>query len=148
MRPVFAVITAAAALEAQTSKSNPATGQINSVVSAVSHALNHRNSADLATLFASDGDLRIGGSILTGPKVIAERLGTQPVWSEVTAPRIETESLRLLSNDVAVVDARWVQYGSMIVKRAQPVVLLLRIEGGRWRVASLRLAPSCAGDGP
>jgi hypothetical protein len=135
----FAMITAAAVLHAQGLQQSVVASGITSVIAAINKALTKPEVSNLATLFASDGDLRIDGKVLVRPKAIAEGLANRPAWSEVTPARIKHESVRLITSDVAMVDANWVQYGSTIVKRAQPVMLLLKKDGKEWRVVSLRL---------
>src|SRR5262249_33888074 len=89
-------------------------------------------------LFARDGNLRIGNQILaTGPSAIEKVLKKPRAWSEVTAPRIEDESVRFVSPDVALVDATQTQYGSVILKQSVPVILLMKLDGEEWRIASL-----------
>lgn len=141
MNRVFLVlITAAAALQAQEPPPSPESSAITSVLAAMNKALQKPDVDAIAGLFSKDGDLRIAGGVLAGPRTIAERLADRRPWSEVTPPRIEHESVRLVTPDVAMVDASWVQYGSTIMRRAQSVMLLLRKEGAEWRVASLRVA--------
>jgi hypothetical protein len=59
-------------------------------------------------------------------------------WSEVTAPRIVSKSIRFLTPDVALVDAVIAQYGSLSGSR-EPLLLLMKKQGMEWRIASLRL---------
>ena len=59
-------------------------------------------------------------------------------WSEVTAPRIVSESIRFVTPDVALVDAVIAQYGSLLVSR-EPVLLLMKKQATEWRIASVRL---------
>jgi hypothetical protein len=59
-------------------------------------------------------------------------------WSEATAPRIVSESIRFVTPDVALVDAAIAQYGSLLASR-EPVLLLMKKQGTEWRIASVRL---------
>lgn len=68
------------------------------------------------------------------------------VMTEMTAPQIRHETVRLLSPDVAVVDAYEIQYGSLPTIRRQPVTLLMQREGGEWKIASLRVLGGCQWD--
>jgi hypothetical protein len=64
--------------------------------------------------------------------------GGEP-FSEVTAPRLAVQTIRFITADVALVDAAIAQYGSTIVVRRVPVLLVMRKEAKGWRIASLRL---------
>lgn len=63
--------------------------------------------------------------------------GTEEQWSEVTHPQLEVRSTRILSPKIAIVEADNVQYGSVIVKRSQPLLLLFRKYGTQWRIACI-----------
>ena len=58
--------------------------------------------------------------------------------SEVSTPVLERESIRLVSPDVAVVDAFRTQYGSVVVRSSIPVMLVMKKEAGAWKIAALR----------
>jgi len=60
-------------------------------------------------------------------------------WSEVTTPRLVIQSIRFITPEVALVDAGNTQYGSMILVRRVPVLLVMRKEAKAWRIASLRV---------
>ena len=78
------------------------------------------------------------------------RLSNGP-WSEVTAPKIRCRSVRFITPDVALVDAENTQYGSVILVRRIPVLLVVRKEHGNWRIAALRIfagQPGCRGSAP
>lgn len=60
-------------------------------------------------------------------------------WSEMTRPRIVIQSVRLITPDVALVDAASTQYGSVIFVRRVPLLLVIRREAKSWRIASLRV---------
>ena len=61
-------------------------------------------------------------------------------WSEVTPPRIQSRAIRFITPDVALVDATSTQYGSVILVRRVPLVLVMRRERTEWRIAALRVA--------
>ncbi len=63
--------------------------------------------------------------------------GTEEQWSEVTHPQLEVRSTRILSPKIAIVEADNVQYGSLILRRSQPLLLLFRKYGGQWRIACI-----------
>jgi uncharacterized protein (TIGR02246 family) len=112
---------------------------VSSLLAAMNEALQRSDAGTIAALFSNDGDLRIGGRVAAGAKTIAERLTDRRPWSEVTPPKIENQSVRLVTPDVAIVDASWVQYGSTVVRRASPVLLVMKKDGERWQVVALRL---------
>ena len=60
-------------------------------------------------------------------------------WSEVTTPRIVIQSIRFITTEVALVDAANTQYGSTILVRRVPVLLVMKKQAGDWRIASLRI---------
>jgi hypothetical protein len=63
--------------------------------------------------------------------------------SEVTRPRIDIRSIHMLSDVTALVTMENTQFGSLIMKRSEPVMLLLRNygSGAGWRIACV-LAPN------
>jgi hypothetical protein len=68
---------------------------------------------------------------------------TPEPWSEVTYPQIDIRSIRLLTDATALVAAESTQFGSVIMKRSESMVLLLRKCGAGWRIACV-LAPNLA----
>ena len=103
----------------------------------------------MASLFAPDGDLWIGSEIAgKGPEEIEGALEKAAIWSETTAPVIQNESVRLLSDDVALVNANQVQYGSLILKKSVPLTMLLKYAGGRWQIMTMRLNQFCITEAP
>ena len=59
---------------------------------------------------------------------------------EVSQVYFEATAIRLVTPDVAFVDATASQYGSMIMKRTMPAVFVLKREGGAWHIAVMRIA--------
>jgi hypothetical protein len=55
-----------------------------------------------------------------------------PVYFAATA-------IRLITPDVAFVDATGSQYGSVILKRTMPAVFVLKREGGAWLITVMRM---------
>jgi hypothetical protein len=60
--------------------------------------------------------------------------------AEVTKPSIVVQAILFITADVALVDAMSVQYGSTIVVRRVPVLLIIKREASDWRISSLRVA--------
>lgn len=75
------------------------------------------------------------GEIRKLAAVVADR----PVWTEHTPPRIEQESMRMLSSDSAIVEGFQVEYGSVPFVRKQPVMVYMRKESGVWKIAGIRM---------
>ena len=95
------------------------------------------NAADKRSrLFTADADNELDGHPM-------QPSGTP--WSEVTAPRIVVHAVRFVTPEVALVDAANTQYGSVIVVRRVPVLLVMRKEGTEWRIASVRVLMHFAG---
>jgi hypothetical protein len=64
---------------------------------------------------------------------------TNAPWTEVTKPVLTVRSTRFITTVVALVDAANTQYGSIIVKREIPLLLVMKKEAGVWRIAALRI---------
>src|SRR5215471_50641 len=64
-------------------------------------------------------------------------------WSEVTRPRMVIRSVQFITPEVALVDAANTQYGSVILVRRVPVLLVMKKER-EWRIASLRILVNLA----
>ena len=63
--------------------------------------------------------------------------GSDRPWSEVSVPRIVIQSLRFVSQDVALVECAKKQYGSMGV-RSLPLLFVFKNTGRGWRVFCIR----------
>lgn len=63
--------------------------------------------------------------------------GAEEPWSEVTQPRLAIRSTRILSPSTAIVAADNVQYGSLILRRSQSMLLLFRKYGRQWKIACI-----------
>jgi hypothetical protein len=59
---------------------------------------------------------------------------------EVSQVYFETAAIRLVTPDVAFVDATASQFGSVILKRSTRAMFVLKREGGVWRISVMRLA--------
>jgi hypothetical protein len=64
---------------------------------------------------------------------------TDRPMSEVTTPRIVSQSIRFVTSDVALVDAAKTQYGSVLLVRSVPLLFVLKREGTSWRIAAVRI---------
>ncbi len=116
------------------------TDRIRAAIAAINDALTRSDAAAFARLFPPDGDLRFGDDLVAEGRAAIENALKKPrIWSEVTAPHIEDESVRFLSADSAVVDATQTRYGSVILKQSVPVTLLFKRDGREWRIVSFRV---------
>jgi uncharacterized protein (TIGR02246 family) len=112
---------------------------VNSFVRAVNEALRMNDAIAFSNLFIPDADLWLGGEqIGKGHGAIQGAVKNRGVWSEVTPAQLDNVAVRLISPDVALIDANYTQYGSMILKRTLPVLLVVKHEKGVWRIISMR----------
>jgi len=74
-------------------------------------------------------------SDLFSPGADAQALLTEEPWSEVTRPYITIRSIHFLTSVTALVEADSTQYGSAILKRKEPLLIVLRKYGVNWRIA-------------
>lgn len=141
MRNPLALLTLVAALGSPQERPENFSSAVAVLVAALNDILAKPNAKSVTSLFTSDGDLRIGGSVVgIGPTAItAALLRDRKIWSEVTPPHLEAKTVRMLASDVALVDATSVQYGSTIIKRTAPVLLILKRQDLDWRVVSMRI---------
>ncbi|OFW01672.1 MAG: hypothetical protein A3H94_00050 [Acidobacteria bacterium RIFCSPLOWO2_02_FULL_60_20] len=148
---VLAVVGAVITVVAQIPDRSAEVAKIQTVIAHLNEARRESNGKAFSQLFTADGEFRFENEgVATGRDAIEAGLPRPKDWSEVTAPRIENESVRFLSANVALVDASQTQYGSLILKQSVPVLLLLKRDAGNWRIISLRIyrpwtvAPSSA----
>jgi len=114
-------------------------GSPSALVGAVNEALRTNDTIAFSNLFIPDADVWLGGEqIGKGPGAIQGAVKNRGVWSEITSAQLENATVRLISPDVALIDANFTQYGSMILKRTAPVLLVVKQEKGVWRIISMR----------
>ena len=114
--------------------------QIHSVIVELNKARKNSDAKAFSQLFTRGGTLRIGNEIVaTGRDEIEKALKKPSAWTEVTPPNLKNEVIRLVSTGVVLVDVTQTRYGSVILKQSQPVTLLLKRDGGEWRIVSLWL---------
>jgi len=123
--------------------------RIRSVIAEINKALSRSDAPALAQFFTPDGDFRMGQVVATGRAAVVRAIERQEsvMWSEVTPPAIQTESVRFVSPDVAIVDGSQVQYGSVIVRRRVPIMILMKLDGKEWRIVSMRFLIESADPG-
>ena len=59
---------------------------------------------------------------------------------EISQVYFEPIAIRLLTPDVAFVDATASQFGSVILKRSSAAMFVLKREGGVWRISVMRVS--------
>jgi hypothetical protein len=67
-------------------------------------------------------------------------LSPEPM-SEVTRPRLDFRSIRWVSDVTALVEVENTQFGSLILKRSESMLLVLRKYQGQWRIACVLVPP-------
>jgi hypothetical protein len=101
------------------------------------------HAAPASTLFTTDGaDSAELGRLADLDRMLSH---SEEPLSEVTAPRIMVRSIRFITPDVALVDGINAQYGSVILRKSVPVLLVMKKEGSNWRIASFRTIANLSG---
>ncbi len=105
---------------------------IERIVETLNGARSPENLKAIAALFTADAQDEVN---------LLQRMvqSDDPMWSEVTAPRITVRSIRFITADVALVDAVNSQFGSLILVRRVPLLLTMKRESGGWRITSFRV---------
>ena len=67
-------------------------------------------------------------------------LSPEPM-SEVTYPRLDIRSIRWVTDGTALVEAENTQFGSLILKHSESMLLVLRKYGVQWRIACVLVPP-------
>ncbi len=109
---------------------------IERVVGAVITDQNRTGAKRSSTLFTADADNEFDRLLDLDRRLL--KLSEEP-WSEITGPRLVIQSIRFVTPDVALVNAVNAHYGSIILARRIPVLLVMKKEGTDWRIASLRV---------
>ena len=86
---------------------------------------------------ATFNDPRLRATVLAPGADVAplRRLAGQ----EVSQVYFAATAIRLVTPDVAFVDATGSQYGSVILKRTIPAVFVLKRDGGAWLITVMRM---------
>lgn len=71
----------------------------------------------------------------TGTTIGGER-GGRPIWPETTPPLLEAGGVCLIAQGVALVDATASQYGSLMIVRRAPGLLILSKARDGWRIVA------------
>ena len=100
----------------------------------------HADRAAIESVIEAVNAGRVAGLFSEGAENDLRRLteSTDPL-SEETRPRIVIQSILFPTSGLALVDAMSFQYGSTIVVRRIPLLLIMKREASDWRIASLRV---------
>ncbi len=112
-------------------------------VAAFEAAINKRDMAGVAALYAPDADLIvIDGPLVTGRAAI--QTTTQRDWGTGAATRrisLTVTGIRFLGSDVAIVNTR-AQFNEGPVKEDRGTWVAARQPGGDWLISALRVMPA------
>ena len=113
----------------------PALGQqtVKSVIDAINEAVWRGGEQAFAKLFTADGDLWIGNR-----QAAFGEYFDHGIWTETTAPMLVFRRARMLTPEIALVDAMRKQYGAMVMSSV-PVLLVMRRTDGAWRVVTMHV---------
>ena len=109
-----------------------------SAIQTVVEALNADSGKPASSLFTADAD----SDLSRLPDLDRRLTPADAPWSEVTKPHITLQKIRFVTPEVALVDAANTQFGSTILVRRVPMLLVMRREAEGWRIASLRVMVS------
>jgi hypothetical protein len=106
-------------------------------------AENALDSAEIARVIAVFNNQNTAPSELFTPDISElDRAYLAPeIWSEVTRPRLDVRSIHWLTEATALVEAGNTQFGSLIMKRSESVLVVFRKYGAGWRIACVLVLP-------
>ena len=67
------------------------------------------------------------------------------VWNELPPSRFNLEGVQFLAADMALADVRYTQHPTPMATIRTPLVVILKREGGEWKIATLRALTECMG---
>ena len=89
-----------------------------------------------------DGLVGIHAQVVNPSEPSLQRMiGVYETWSNLTMPTIVAGRVRLMTPQIAILDAASTVNGAVSLRRKVPLRLVLRRQNGDWRIASIRLAP-------
>ena len=100
--------------------------------------------AKRANLFMKDADSAINFDRLIdlhrltapSPGVV---IGMNETWTQLTAPRVVSERIRFVTQDVATVDGASTIDGAITLARRVPLLFVLKKVGAEWRISAVRV---------
>jgi hypothetical protein len=114
------------------------TEEIQALLRNFNHTARKPDSQSFRKLFRSNATYRDPVRSVSGIDALVSIFTDDQIWSERTSPRLQDESIRLIGESAALVDARLVQYGSTMVKFSVPLVLLVEKDAGVWKISAVR----------
>ena len=105
---------------------------IQSVIAAVNDHSKPASALLSSDVAADPGEVARLSNLIPAPPAPPEPL------SEVTQPKLVARSIRFITSEVALVDGAIAQFGSVILERSTPVLLVMKKEGANWRIAAIR----------
>ena len=130
---VFLAIVFAAVAHADEAADRAA---IQRVIETLNAAQSHPGAQRPADLFTPDAENEMNKLRRVGRRMT--QMAREP-WSETTPPHIVLRRIRFVTPDVALADGGNTQFGSVILVRSIPVLLVMKKEGQDWRIAALRV---------
>ena len=107
-------------------------------VEAVARAVFDRAASgnDTSALFAADADSEYDRLVEIDHRLTQR---SKEPMSEVSEPHVVIGAIKLITPDVALVNAANNRYGSLVLRIQIPVLFVMRREGAEWRIVSLRV---------
>lgn len=111
-------------------------------VAAFEAAINKRDMAGLAALYAPDADLIVIDGLLVAGRA-AIQAATQRDWAAAPTRRISltVRGIRFLAPDIAIVNTR-AQFNEGPVKEDRGTWVAVRQSSGDWLISALRVMPA------
>ena len=66
-------------------------------------------------------------------------VGMDETWTQMTVPVVVSGKIRFVKGDVAMVEGASVVEGAVTMARRVPLLLVMKKEGGKWRVDAARV---------
>lgn len=66
-------------------------------------------------------------------------IGMNEPWTQMTAPRVVSGSIRFITPDVATVDGASTIEGAVTLARSVPLLFVMKKEGAGWRISMVRV---------
>jgi hypothetical protein len=66
-------------------------------------------------------------------------IGMNETWTQLTAPRVVSQRIRFVTQDVATVDGASTIDGAITLARRVPLLFVLKKVGAEWRISAVRV---------
>jgi hypothetical protein len=132
---LFLPLFLAIALQADEAQDRAA---INKVIAALN------DPSERANLFTKDADSAVNFARLIDlhrlpAPFLGCVVGMNETWTQLTAPRVVSERIRFVTQDVATVDGASTIDGAITLTRRVPLLFVMRKEGAEWRISAVRV---------